>query len=180
MFVFVVPLLASCQPFRDISGPVSDEEHVDVVEISGRIAFITPSRSGSAQFRWKSEKSAYELQLTGRFGIGRIVIRGTKESADIETSSGETMENIDLQAWLIDTFEIDVPILDLPACMRMDCEFAKNGTSRQYDRNGRLQEFENQGWSVKSTYTKNQLGELVVKEMRLQRDETRFRIVFDG
>ena len=173
-------LLAGCQPFSNVKRPVSGQEQVDVIEIMGRIAFTTPSRSGSAQFKWKSVKSAYELRLTGRLGIGRIVIRGTNESADIVTSTGETMENVDLQGWLIDTFEIDLPILDLPACIRMNCDFAKNGNSRKYDSDGRLQEFENQGWSVKAAYAENEPDELAVKEIQLQRGETRLRILFDS
>lgn len=170
--------LVSCQTFKSATPPNSLSESDDIIEISGRIAYRTSMESGSALFKWRSEKSAYELQLSGRFGIGRMTIRGTSESADILTPAGELIENVDLQRWLIDALQIDVPILELPSCFRLDCDFAKKSTKRQYDSFGRLEEFENQGWSVKATYAKNQSNETAVKEMQLQSDDSRLRIFF--
>ena len=172
-------MLVSCQPFRSATAPNLLPEADDVIELSGRIAYRTSVQSGSVLFKWRSEKSAYELQLSGRLGIGRMTIRGTKESADIVTPRGELLENVDLQRWLVDALQIDVPILELPACFRLDCDFVKKSTKRQYDTFGRLEQFESQGWSVNATYARNQSDELDVKELQLQSDDSQLRLFFN-
>ena len=176
--VLVSSLLVSCWPLRSGSKDLQPDG-TGVTNVSGRFVYKSPDESISMTFRWKSEESAYELTMSGPLGLGRVVIRGTNDTANILTPNGETLENVDLQRWLADEFSISIPILELPSCLDMDCTFAKEGENHVYDSDGRLIGFENQGWKVSSTYGANQSDKHLVKELHLKRENTEVRLIFD-
>ncbi|MCY3885094.1 MAG: outer membrane lipoprotein LolB [Gammaproteobacteria bacterium] len=160
---------------------ITDSNSENVQVLKGRIIYKSPEESFSAVFTWRSTGSEYELRLRDRLGLGRVLIKGNSESADIETSRGEILEDVDLQSWLAKEFGISIPILELPDCLTMDCRLVSTGQNHIYDGQNRLIEFEHGEWTIKAVYDSNLAKELnQVSEIQLLHGESKMRMIFDS
>lgn len=177
---FACALVMSCLPLSRSSENTGSEPQESQI-VTGRVIYKSPGESFSAVFSWKSTESSYELRLRDRLGLRRVRIEGTNDSAKIETSRGESLEDVDLQLWLEDQFGISIPILELPNCMTMDCSMVRSGRNHQYDTYNRLVQFEYDSWTVKATYDSRVMEESnSVNELQLLNGETVVRMIFDN
>ncbi len=173
-------LLVSCLPLATPKDSTRSDPNWSQI-LKGRFIYKSPEDSFSAVFTWKSKENAYELLLRDRLGLRRIRILGSGETADIETPNGQTLEEVDVQAWLEEQFAVSVPILKLPDCLTMDCSFVKSGQNHVYDEQDRLVEFNYDAWTVQAIYDSRQTEDSnVVKEIQMLDGSTKVRMIFDS
>lgn len=180
LIALVCALLVSCLPL----GTPEDSTRIDPnwsQILKGRFIYKSPEESFSAVFTWKSNENAYELLLRDRLGLRRIRILGSGETADIETPNGQTLEEVDVQAWLEEQFSVSVPLLELLDCLTMDCSFVKSGQNHVYDEQDRLVEFNYDAWTVQAIYDSRKTEDSnVVKEIQMLDGSTTVRMIFDS
>lgn len=180
IIVVACTLLMSCLSL----SPATEKTELnseDLQVLKGRIIYKSPEQSISAVFSWRSTGSEYVLRLRDRLGLGRVRIEGNNSSANIETSRGETLDDVDLQSWLTEELGISIPILELPNCLTMDCSFVRAGQNHMYDAQNRLIEFEYGAWTVKAIYDSNLSKKLnQVNEIQLLNGESKLRMIFDN
>lgn len=173
-------MLVSCISLRPPSNSTGIDLNWSHV-LQGRFIYKSPEESFSAVFTWRSKGSNYELRLRDRLGLRRIHITGKDEQAKIETSSGQILEDVDVQTWLKEELGISVPILELPKCLTMDCSLVKSGKNHIYDEQNRIIEFEYDAWTVQASYdSRNTKNSNAVKEIQMSNGAIKLRMIFDS
>ena len=179
LFLAMILFVVSCQSLKVPNPPDESDPFANATVVSGRIVYRGSSEAFTLLFRWKSIETRYQLLLRDKLGMNRALIQGSSTGADIKLASGESLKNIDVQRWLDEELSISIPILELPHCLNLECDFFRSGTDRVFDSTNRLSEFNHAEWNVQLQYQGNSKDKHNLKEIRFSSDDTRLRMIFD-
>lgn len=121
---------------------------LDIWEAEGRIGVINGQEGWHASLQWQQQPSAYQIQLLGPLGQGRVHISGNAQQTEVKTQDGQTWIAADADESMVQILGIRLPvnglrywILGLPAPQPPP-------TKLQTDADGQLTRLEQDGWVI--------------------------------
>lgn len=155
-------LLAACQhtptlpqlpPVTQQPNSTASPNHVQF-QITGKIGVRTPKQNGSAFYVWQQQQDAFAIELTGAMGIGRTVIQGNAQHAQLESSKTGLITADNPEELLYKATGWVAPITHLTDWTRGQAATADAHT--QADEQTRLTQIGEDGWQVQLNYQDNE------------------------
>lgn len=169
--------LAGCQPFSK-SESIVDAEHT--TSLKGRVAIQSPEQSFNGLFVFRESGGNFELTLRHRLAPLSVKIFGTEEAATIKTSTGQVEENVNLNLWLEDEFDVRLPFLELWRCLTLECSLISEGAEHQYDQDERLTSFQYKQWTFTVEYADKSLESKIVSQVTIEDDSVNLKFIFEN
>ncbi len=158
-------LVAGCTVARpDVDASVD-------FRLRGKIAVRGPDDAFSASFDWMQTGEAFDIELWGPLGQGRVHLRGDTTRLTVTDARGETASGISAEPFLASKLGWSVPIAALPYWVRgrYDPGSAVAGERRAAD--GTLAGFKQLGWTVEvSRWGESALGRVPARIVAVQRE----------
>ena len=139
--------------------------------LRGKIAVRGPGDAFSASFDWMQRGEAFDIDLWGPLGQGRVHLRGDGTRLTVTDARGTTASGIGAQRLLTSTLGWSVPISALPYWVRgrYDPGNAVAGETRAAD--GTLAGFRQLGWAVEvSRWRESALGRVPARIVATQHE----------
>ena len=103
----------------------------------------------AASFDWRQAGRRYEIDLWGPLGQGRIRISGDGLALSVTDSRGETLRGASAVALMEQALGWSAPTTALQHWVRGRYDPSTPATIQGYAENGRLNQFEQMGWTVR-------------------------------
>lgn len=158
-------LIAGCTVARPHVDPSVD------FRLRGKIAVRGPGDAFSASFDWMQTGEAFDIELWGPLGQGRVHLRGDGTRLTVTDARGATSRGIGAEPFLASTLGWSVPISALPYWVRgrHDPGNAVAGERRAAD--GTLAGFKQLGWTVEfPRWDESALGRVPARIVAVQRE----------
>ena len=152
-----------------VARPAGDAADTDF-RLRGKIAVRGPSDAFSASFDWIQTGEAFDIELWGPLGQGRIHLRGDATRLTVTDARGATTSGIGAEPLMASTLGWSLPISALPYWVRgrHDPRNVVAGEYRAAD--GTLAAFQQLGWTVElSRWRESALGPVPARVVATQR-----------
>ena len=137
--------------------------------LRGKIAVRGPGDAFSASFDWMQTGEAFDIELWGPLGQGRVHLRGDSRRLAVTDARGATTSGISAAPFLASILGWSVPISALPYWVRgrYDPGNAVAGERRSAD--GTLAGFKQLGWTVEvSRWGESAVGRVPARIVAVQ------------
>lgn len=159
-------LVVGCTVGRPPEG-VADADF----RLRGKIAVRGPGDAFSASFDWIQTGDAFDIELWGPLGQGRVHLRGDGARLTVTNARGTTTSGIGAEPLMASALGWSVPIAALPYWVRgrYDPRSVVSGEYRGAD--GTLAGFQQLGWVVEvSRWRESALGPVPARVVATQRE----------
>lgn len=161
-----VGLLASgCTVARPPEGAADAD-----FRLRGKIAVRGPRDAFSASFDWIQTGEAFDIELWGPLGQGRIRLRGDGTRLTVTNARGTTTSGIGAEPLMVSTLGWSVPISALPYWVRGRYDPGNSVAEQRRTADGTLASFEQLGWTVEvSRWGESAVGPVPGRVVAVQR-----------
>lgn len=153
-----------------VARPPEDAQGADF-RLRGKIAVRSPDDAFSASFDWIQTGDAFDIELWGPLGQGRVRLRGDGTRLTVTDAKGATTSGISAEPFMASALGWSVPISALPYWVRG--RYGPGGTVAAQHRaaDGNLARFEQLGWTVEvSRWGESVLGPVPARVVAVQRE----------
>ncbi len=145
--------------------------------MKGKIGYRSPADGGSAWVDWRQQNDEFEMFLSGPFGAGVVRIFGNKHFATLRQADVEDISTRSAAALTVKLFGWQLPVDELAYWVRGIPAPRTAVTSRAFNAEGLLDNFEQTGWHLElSRYRDTGAGKLPGKVLATH-DKLRFTLV---
>ena len=116
--------------------------------LRGKIAVRGPGDAFSASFDWIQTGEAFDIELWGPLGQGRVRLRGDGERLTVRDARGTTTSGISAEPFMASALGWSVPISALPFWVRGRYDPGSAVAEHRRAADGTLAAFEQLGWTV--------------------------------
>ena len=158
-------LIAGCMVARpDVATSVD-------FRLRGKIAVRGPGDAFSASFDWMQRGEAFDIDLWGPLGQGRVHLRGDGTRLTVTDARGTTASGIGAQRLMTSTLGWSVPISALPYWVRGRYDPGNAVSGESWAADGTLAGFRQLGWAVEvSRWRESALGRVPARIVATQRE----------
>lgn len=141
--------------------PVSEDErrqewrrHSDRIasltdwELKGRIAMRVEEEGWTASLHWRQERSSYVIRIIAPMGQGRYDLRGNASTVRLRMPDNRLLYAEDAQTLLRDNLGWQVPVRGLVYWVRGLPAPDSTADTLKLNKQGRLQELQQDGWRI--------------------------------
>ena len=156
-------LFAGCATIRPEAGLDAD------FRLRGKIAVRGGHDAFSASFDWVQKGEAFDIELWGLLGQGRVRLEGDGSTLTITDARGETAGGISTDSFMESALGWSVPLSALPHWVRGRYDPAGAAAPAGRATDGSMTRFEQFGWTVEvSDWRPSALGPLPGKVVAVQ------------
>jgi len=164
--VLVGVLVFGCTVARPPEG-VADADF----RLRGKIAVRGPGDAFSASFDWIQTGEAFDIELWGPLGQGRVHLRGDGRRLTVTDARGATTSGISAEPFMASALGWSVPISALPFWVRGRYDPGSSVAEQLRTADGTLASFEQLGWTVAvSRWGESALGPVPLRVVAVQRE----------
>lgn len=179
----MVVALSACRtlpvaPVADWSAEKKARQELASWQLAGRAAVATASEGWSAGIRWQQDGDASELNLSGALGIGGVRVRSDGQGVVIDTSKGERIEASDASDALSRTLGVELPVHNLRFWL-LGVPAPQSQAVETFDVQGRLQQFEQDGWVGTFDRYSLQKGRWLPGRVQIRQGDNRIRVIIN-
>ena len=159
-------LVSGCTVARPPEG-VADADF----RLRGKIAVRGPGDAFSASFDWIQTGEAFDIELWGPLGQGRVHLRGDGRRLTVTDARGATTSGISAEPFMASALGWSVPISALPFWVRGRYDPGSSVAEQRRTADGTLASFEQLGWTVAvSRWGQSALGPVPLRVVAVQRE----------
>ena len=177
-------LLSACSTTQQIKQPIGSPQQlwlqqqallqtIQVWQLQGQIAFITPDARNSATLNWQQHTDDFNINLTGPFGIHVLTIKRSEHISTLILDDDKQYQSNNTQDLINQLSPIPIPVNELRAWILGD----PLTDEVILDSYGRVTSASHpQGWAI--SYTKYQLIDNIwlPKNIEIKKDNMRIKI----
>ena len=139
--------------------------------LRGKIAVRGPGDAFSASFDWIQAGEAFDIELWGPLGQGRVHLRGDAGRLTVTDARGATTSGISAEPFMASALGWSVPISALPHWVRGRYDPRSTVAEQRRAADGTLARFEQLGWTVEvSRWAESALGPVPGRVVAVQRE----------
>lgn len=153
-----------------VARPAGDAADADF-RLRGKIAVRGPGDAFSASFDWIQTGEAFDIELWGPLGQGRVRLRGDGRRLAVRDARGTTTSGISTEPFMASALGWSVPISALPFWVRGRYDPGSPVAERRRAADGTLASFQQLGWTVEvSRWGESALGPVPGRVVAVQRE----------
>ena len=139
--------------------------------LRGKIAVRGPGDAFSASFDWMQRGEAFDIELWGPLGQGRVRLRGDGTRLTVTDARGGTVTGVSAEPLIASTLGWSVPVSALPYWVRGRYDPGNAVADVRRAADGTLAGFKQLGWAVGvSRWGESALGRVPARIVAVQRE----------
>ena len=139
--------------------------------LRGKIAVRGAGDAFSASFDWIQTGEAFDIELWGPLGQGRVTLRGDGARLTVTDARGATTSGISAEPFMASALGWSVPISALPFWVRGRYDPGSPVAEQRRAANGTLESFQQLGWTVEvSRWGEGAVGPVPGRVVAVQRE----------
>ena len=137
--------------------------------LRGKIAVRGPGDAFSASFDWMQTGEAFDIELWGPLGQGRVHLSGDGTRLTVTDARGATVTGVSAEALMASKLGWSVPIAALPYWVRGRYDPSNSVAGERRAADGTLAGFKQLGWTVEvSRWRQSALGRVPARIVAVQ------------
>lgn len=116
--------------------------------LRGKLGVVDGTENFSARFLWRQQATAFDIDLWGPLGQGRVQLSGDERTLELRDGDGSVLSRGEPESVMQRHLGWSLPLSVLPHWVRGQPAPGMPASARQRDEAGRLIRFQQLGWEV--------------------------------
>jgi len=186
-FLILLVFLTGCSEIPSRPEMVSDieqqnqREQIKRWKLNGRLSLISKKENGTVTFHWAQDDDRYLMRFIAPLGQGTYALRGGEgNGVYLHTAKNKVLHADDAESLLRQYVGWYIPMSGFRYWVRGLPEPGVEVTDQQFDKQGRISEMQQAGWSISIKRYMDVAGVGLPSKIFMQNDHFKLKLIIQA